>query len=144
MKANVKLAIILIIFLIAVSAGYFFTFNKPAGQKVNGSDVSAQEVKRAVEAKDDVIIVDVRTPEEYEAGHLMDSLLLPLDTIGSKASRVIPDKDKKIYVYCRSGNRSARAVSQLQDLGYKDVHSMDGGMISWQNSGFESCTKESC
>ena len=80
--------------------------------------------------QEEVIILDVRTKQEYEQGHIENSILLPVDEIKSKAESVLPDKDAVILVYCRSGNRSYHASVSLIELGYTNVLDF-GGIISW-------------
>lgn len=113
----------------------FILINASGQHTRNGSPVNADEVSRSA-AKEEITIVDVRTPEEYKTGHLEDSILLPLVTINTKAGEILPDKNRKLFVYCRTGHRSAQAVETLMQMGYTDVHSMDGGITSWQNSGY--------
>ena len=102
----------------------------------NGTLISPQQVKNAVDAKEKITIVDVRRPEEYKTGHLNNSILLTLDTINTKAAQTLPDKNQMLYVYCRTGKRSAQAVIHLQKMGYANVHSMDGGITAWENLGY--------
>lgn len=77
-----------------------------------------------------VIVLDVRTKQEYEQGHIENSLLLPVDEIKEKAETVLPDKKSVILIYCRSGNRSFYASKDLIDMGYENVYDF-GGIISW-------------
>ncbi|MGB2045681.1 MAG: rhodanese-like domain-containing protein [Porticoccaceae bacterium] len=67
------------------------------------------------------IIIDVRTQEEWTAGHLASAQHLPLELISEGIADVIEDKDQAIYVYCRSGNRSGQAKLILDAMGYKNV-----------------------
>ena len=67
----------------------------------------------------DVFIIDVRTPEEFSNGHLEESINYEWQEIALKIRDI--DKNKKIYLYCRSGNRSQKATNILVDLGYNDV-----------------------
>lgn len=78
----------------------------------------------------DVVVVDVRTPGEYASGRIENAVLLPLDTIGYDAGGKLPDKDKKILVYCLSGSRSRTAAAILTRAGYKNVYDF-GGIGSW-------------
>ncbi len=79
----------------------------------------------------DVIILDVRTPEEFEAGHIQNAILLPDYEISDRYSEVLPNKEKTILVYCRSGNRSANASRELIALGYKNVFDFGGIETDW-------------
>ena len=70
------------------------------------------------------ILIDVRTASEYAEGHLDNSIYLTVDTIGINIESLVKDKNTKIIVYCRSGNRSATAKSTLNNLGYKNVYDL--------------------
>jgi rhodanese-related sulfurtransferase len=111
-------------------------FFSPRSSLPNGSAISPQELKQAVDAQANMTIVDVRSMEEYKADHIKNSILLPLDALASKAAEALPDKNQTLYVYCRTGLRSAQAVSILQQQGYVHVHSLNGGITAWQNSGY--------
>lgn len=91
--------------------------------------ISAEEAKNIIDSED-VIILDVRTPEEYNGGHIENAVLLPVTEIPDKAEEILPDKDSKILVYCRSGNRSATAAKDLINMGYTNVYNF-GGIMSW-------------
>ena len=80
--------------------------------------------------ENEAIVIDVRTADEYNTGHIKDSINIPVDNISS----VEYDKDSVIIVYCASGMRSSNAAKTLIDLGYTNVYNLDGGLINW---GFE-------
>ena len=67
------------------------------------------------------ILLDVRTSQEYEKGHLEGSILIPYDRISKEISTVVKDKSQKIHLYCRSGRRSKIAKEALQEMGYKNI-----------------------
>ncbi len=102
-----------------------FNFFQP-----NIPQVDATEVKKTIDTKENVILLDVRTPDEYAEGHLPGSVLMPLQTLQQNVTQ-FTDKSKKMYVYCRSGSRSAHAVVLLQQLGFTNVENMKGGMLAW-------------
>jgi phage shock protein E len=78
-------------------------------------------------AKDpDVVIIDVRTEAEWNSGYLENAIHIPLDTIEKNIILTEPDKNKEIYLYCRSGNRSGKATRILQNLGYRNVTNIGG------------------
>lgn len=91
---------------------------------------------KASEARDmmisnETVVLDVRTPEEYASGHIVNARLLTLDAIdGQSAVEVAPDKTAPVLVYCRSGVRSAEAARKLAALGYEQVYDF-GGIIDW-------------
>lgn len=75
--------------------------------------------------------VDVREPEEYALGHILGSVLLPLDSItAATAAEAMPDKEATWLVYCRTGRRSYEAVQKLSRLGYTQLRDL-GGVMSW-------------
>ena len=81
---------------------------------------------------ENAILVDVRSEDEYNEGHIDGALLLPVDSINEdSASEVIESKDSTVIVYCRSGNRSSQALQILNDLGYENVYDL-GAMSNWE------------
>lgn len=67
---------------------------------------------------ENAVLLDVRSAEEFAAGHLAGAVLLPHDEIGARISAVVPDKSTPVYIYCRSGRRSAIARDEMKALGY--------------------------
>jgi rhodanese-related sulfurtransferase len=124
---NLKPINIILIILIFIVAGVYF------GIFSNNSDIkkiSAEDAKNNMENNSDIILLDVRTEEENKEIRIPGSTLIPLDKLESNVEIVIPDKEKTIYVYCRSGNRSVSAVKILLKLGYKNVYDL-GGINQW-------------
>lgn len=80
--------------------------------------------------EDAVVVLDVRTQEEYDAGHIPDALLLPDTELKQRAEELLPDKEQTILVYCRSGRRSASSAKLLVELGYTSVYDF-GGILDW-------------
>ena len=93
--------------------------------------ISPQEAKRRLSSGEPVVLLDVRTPQEYEQIHIPNSISLPLDSLKQEVADRIPDKDAEIIVYCLSGARSSMACSQLISMGYTNVSNM-GGIRSWR------------
>ena len=75
------------------------------------------------------VLIDVRRPEEFAAGHIEGASLIPLDTLAAAYAQL--PRDVRLVVYCRSGHRSAQAVSFLREHGYGRAVSLDGGIIAW-------------
>ena len=82
-----------------------------------------------------VVLIDTREPHEYEEAHLEGGKLVPPCLLGDEIAQAAPDKSARTILYCRSGNRSAVAAAQLQQLGYENVASMSGGILQWQEQG---------
>lgn len=72
----------------------------------------------------DPMVIDVRTAEEYQAGHLARAINIPLADLGRKIGRLVPDKEKPILLHCASGMRSAAGRKALEQLGYGNVHNL--------------------
>ena len=116
------------ILMLAIVIGGLFMFmqNSNANQTI-----TYQELQNKLNAKENFVLLDVRTQEEFDAGHIPTAILLPYDEINLKVATVLPDKETEIVLYCRSGRRSAIAKKALVELGYKDVKDF-GGISRWQ------------
>jgi len=93
-------------------------------------EISPAEVKKILDSGEKIILLDVRTKEEYDEGHIPKSILLPYTEIDEKAAKLLPDKNASIIVYCRSGRRSKIAAKMLLRLGYTKIADM-GGINRW-------------
>ncbi|MET3290237.1 UNVERIFIED_CONTAM: rhodanese-related sulfurtransferase [Brevibacillus sp. OAP136] len=94
-------------------------------------DISPQEVeKRLAHQKEDMILIDVRNPDEYSAGHIAQAQLLPLPILPIRLHEI--RKDKQVVFICRSGGRSAQACEYAAQHGYEQIFNMTGGMLNWQ------------
>ena len=94
------------------------------------TSISAQEAKMIMDTESDYIILDVRTVEEYNSGHIPNAILIPSEEIKQKAESILKNKDQLILVYCRSGRRSKQAATALASLGYANIKEF-GGIIDW-------------
>ena len=93
-------------------------------------NITAEEAKKIMDTEDGYIILDVRTQEEYDQGHIPGAVLIPDTEIEAKAEEVLTDKDQLLLVYCRSGRRSKLAAEALVELGYTNIKEF-GGIIDW-------------
>ena len=91
--------------------------------------LSAEEAYEMM-ASQEVVVVDVRTREEYDGGHIENAVLVPNESIGSEMPEALPDKEATLLIYCRSGRRSKQAAEKLLKLGYQNVYDF-GGVIDW-------------
>ena len=98
--------------------------------------ITAESLNAKLRAKDDKpLVVDVREPEEFEAGHIAGALLAPLATVDKGVASIA--KDREIALVCRSGRRSAIAYRRLAELGYTHLLNLEGGMVAWEKLGYE-------
>ncbi len=96
------------------------------------------DVKTAKSLSDQgALLLDVREPDEYAAVHAVNAKLIPLGEVGSRLKEIESYKDKPVAVICRSGRRSAQAVSFLKESGFTQVVNVDGGTTAWVQAGLE-------
>ncbi len=88
--------------------------------------ISQEEAKSIMDSREDIVILDVREQDEYDAGHIPGAILMPY----TRAEELLGDKSQTILVYCRSGRRSKIAAQSLADMGYTDIREF-GGIIDW-------------
>ena len=121
---------ILILILLAV------TFLSACGQDTEKKkeavymNITAAEAKKIMDTREGYIILDVRTQEEYDEGHIPGAIVISYEQIEERAEEVLTDKDQLLLVYCRSGRRSKIAAEALVELGYTNIMEF-GGIIDW-------------
>ena len=93
-------------------------------------NITAQQAKEMMDTQSNYIILDTRTQEEYDEGHIPGAILIPYDEILQKAESVLTDKNQLSLVYCRSGRRSKLASEDLVKLGYQNIREF-GGIRDW-------------
>ena len=93
--------------------------------------ISGAEAKALMDSESGYIIIDARTQEEYDEGHIPGAILIPEYEIANRAEKELSAKDQLILVYCRSGRRSKIAAEELVKLGYTKVKEF-GGIIDWE------------
>lgn len=129
---NVKITILPEIresYPVQVTATKIQLITKDMGKKTEYKKITSEDAKKIIDSEN-VILLDVRTQEEYNNGHINNSILLPVTEINKRAEEVLPNKNEIILVYCRSGNRSATASKSLIKLGYTNVYDF-GGINDW-------------
>ena len=104
---------------------------KKYDSSVNYITISAEKAKKMIVEDNSVIILDVRSEEEFNEGYIEGAILIPNNELSKKASEILTDKSATILIYCRSGNRSASAARELADAGYTNVYDF-GGIIDWE------------
>ncbi|MGD0623754.1 MAG: rhodanese-like domain-containing protein [Thermodesulfobacteriota bacterium] len=147
MKKRMLVAMVSILFALSMVSITLAQDKAPAGPpavvkemvaKAKGSiqKVSAADVKAAIDTKEKAIILDVRDPGEFAAGHLPGAVNISRGTLEFNVFNKIPDQNAKIYVYCKTGSRSALATKTLNDLGYKNAVLMDALFEDWIKAGY--------
>ena len=123
MKIKKIIPIILSAFLFTSCAA------SPSGEKTY-KQISVEEAVKIMNKESGYIILDVRRPDEFAAGHIPNAINVPNEIIGTSDIPELPDKNQLILVYCRSGRRSKEAAQKLVELGYTNVVEF-GGILDW-------------
>ena len=105
----------------------------PAPEQTVGT-LSGQDLMARLDAGDAPLILDVRTPAEYAAGHIPGAVNIPHDALGARLAELGGDRDREIVVHCQSGRRAATAEELLTDAGYTGVAHLDGDMVGWRSA----------
>ena len=118
-----------------INTVYAILLKEPANRAENNREavyvnITAEEAKQIMDSEEGYIILDVRTQEEYDQGHIPGAILIPDTEVEVTAEDVLTDKDQLILVYCRSGRRSKLASEILVELGYTNIKEF-GGIIDW-------------
>lgn len=103
-----------------------------APAKVN-TKIAPADYRAQFGANADHLLLDVRTPEEFNSGHIAGAVNISVDQLAQRLSEV--PQDKPVVLYCRSGNRSSQAAQILAQAGYTQIYDL-GGIITWQQQGF--------
>ena len=120
----------LILFLLAMMLLTACGQDKDNSREAVYMNITAEEAKQIIDTEEGYIILDVRTQEEYDQGHIPGAIVISHEEIAEKAEEVLTDKDQLILVYCRSGRRSKIAAEALVELGYTNIKEF-GGIIDW-------------
>jgi rhodanese-related sulfurtransferase len=103
--------------------------------KKHVKECTVGDVKNRLDRKESFQLIDVREDREWEAGHLPGAIHLGKGVIERDIEKTIPDTASPLVLYCGGGFRSALAAKNLQEMGYTDVISMDGGFSGWKGAG---------
>ena len=96
--------------------------------------ISAKDFNKMIKNDKSAIVIDVRTPEEFNQGHLRNSLNVNWFDENFEENLKIFNKDLPVFVYCLSGGRSSKANEKIQSLGFKNVYELDGGILEWRKN----------
>ena len=125
----------LLIFSLLIAS--FFASCKDSSHSKEVQVISPQEVRDAVYDDHSHQLIDVRTVDEFKEGHLKNAQNICVTDGDFEENVAKLDKDQPVYLYCRSGKRSAKAAEILKDLGFKEIYDMDGGILNWKSENLE-------
>lgn len=114
-----------------------------AGVRKRIQEISLDELKRRLEAKEPQTLIDVREKEEYRAGFIPGALSIPRAFLEMQIEQRVPDKSAKVVLYCAGGTRSALAAATLSELGYTNVEGVNPGFVRWKDLGYPTDTPPS-
>ncbi len=129
-----KKIIYIILIILIITGGIIMLFsrkNKTSEIEAKIKYVSMDDIVQIMEENENYIILDARTEEEYNEGHIPNAICIPNETISSDTINQLPNKNQLILIYCRSGNRSKQAAQKLLNLGYTNLIEF-GGIIDWK------------
>ena len=92
--------------------------------------IPQETAKQMMTEQTDLILLDVREQDEFDAGHIPGAILIPNESIGDTQPEELPNLNQIILIYCRSGNRSKQAAQKLFDMGYTNIYEF-GGIVDW-------------
>ncbi len=121
-----KLILIMLAILVLTACGQ----DRESKQEAVYVNITAEQAKEIMDSQEGYIILDTRTQEEYDEGHIPGAIVISHDEIKQKAEATLTDKNQLILVYCRSGRRSKLAAEALVELGYTNIKEF-GGIIDW-------------
>jgi len=125
MKINALLTFVGIISLSVISC-------KAQEENTDVTILSVEEAKTILAEEPGAVFLDVRTPEEFNEGHIEGAVLINFFDEDFKERVEALDKDKPVYIYCRSGNRSQQAGMILTQMGFQEVYDIEAGYIGWE------------
>jgi len=98
-------------------------------------NIKAGELKKSIADGEKLRLIDVREADEFEKAHIQNSELISVTEFKEKFKELLPDKDEKIVLICRSGGRSMVLSIFLEDEGYNNIINFEGGVVAWNESG---------
>ena len=109
--------------------------NAQGNGKTKSEVLNVEEYEKKITTTPGTQLVDVRTADEYAEGHLPNAVNIDYNADDFEANISKLDKTKPVFVYCRSGRRSASAADDMGKLGFAEVYNMKGGIVEWESSG---------
>lgn len=107
-------------------------FKRFFGSPDAADTIGVAEARRQLD-QGEAVLIDVREPDEWAAGHVAGATHIPLADLPARLDEV--PRDRPVLLFCRSGNRSGRATAFLRQQGYRQATNVEGGIIAWQGAG---------
>jgi rhodanese-related sulfurtransferase len=119
-------ALILIVLMIIM--------NESRRRLLGFKEVGTNEAVRLMNSEN-ALMLDVREDKEFKEGHVINAINIPLGLLESRLKEIEEHKEKPVIVYCRTGQRAAKAGAVLQRQGFKSIYKLNGGMMAWSDAG---------
>lgn len=137
---NIKIGLLFVVMLLLAACGGSTTTDQAVQNDLAVASLELApevDVHTVAEMKDreDVFLLDVREQWEYDEGHIPGVTLLPMGEVPARLDEI--PTDKEVIVTCRSGNRSGQVTDYLRQNGFDNVHNMQGGIVAWDEAGYE-------
>jgi rhodanese-related sulfurtransferase len=137
---NIKIGLLFVVMLLLAACGGSTTTDQAVQNDLAVASIELApevDVHTVAEIKDreDVFLLDVREQWEYDEGHIPGVTLLPMGEVPARLDEI--PTDKEVIVTCRSGNRSGQVTDYLRQNGFDNVHNMQGGIVAWDEAGYE-------
>jgi rhodanese-related sulfurtransferase len=130
-----KLLVLTIGIIIAVSAVIIhYTQTQLPSTTISYGDLTIEEAKSLIESNSSLIILDVRTREEYDNCHIKEAILIPVSELEDHLNEL--SKEEEFLIYCRTGNRSTNSVNILKANGYTKIFHLKDGITAWIQAGY--------
>lgn len=130
-----RILILTLSLIIAASAIVSYVLQtQPTTSAIGYGDITVAEAQALIDSDAAIVIIDVRTPEEYANGHIEGAILIPVSAIADRLDELSTEDD--LLIYCRTGNRSTQAVNILYAQGYLRLFHMVGGITAWMQAGY--------
>ncbi len=120
-----------LLILIVIAVFIFYIFRLPKKVSEIYKDINIVQAKKMMSESKDMIIIDVRTPAEIAQGKIPNSKEINFSDAQSSSQIAQLDTERPYLIYCRSGNRSARACVKMHEMGFKDLSNLAGGYMAW-------------
>ena len=134
MNRTKRFALTLGAIIVVTALIIYYTQIQLPNTTINYGDITVEEAKSLIESNVSLIILDVRTPEEYDSGHIKEAILIPISELEGRLDEL--SKEEELLIYCRTGNRSTNSVNILKANGYTKIFHMNNGITAWIQAGY--------
>ena len=109
--------------------------------KVEGAEVISPKEAHTLLQTNDILLIDVRTPEEFDSGHIENAKNFDFKSNAFNEAIQTLEKEQPIIVYCRSGKRSAKSIKNFREAGFTKLYMLKGGLLKWEDTGYKTTSK---